>query len=137
MQELYSTSEPAGSFLELEVATVSDISSKKELALALILFLTNPVHQRKLANSDLGYVPINQRVRFDHRLSPAETIIVRQSGTTALASLQDIHLIAQMSDVANEVYEQVLEGVVEPADGALNIQENLRLVLTPQADDDS
>ena len=134
-QELYGAEEPPGAFLDLEVAALSSISARKRLALELILFLTNPVHQRRLASKDLGYVPINQRVRFDHRLSASETTIVRQSGTAVIVSLQDIHLLERLSDIANAAYAQVLEGVLEPEEAAIQIQEALQLAAEEEKSD--
>jgi ABC-type glycerol-3-phosphate transport system substrate-binding protein len=134
-QDLYGAGEPPGAFLDLEVAAVSNISARKKLALKLLLFLTNPVHQRRLASRDLGYAPINQRVRFDHRLSPSETTIVRQSGTAVIVSLQDIHLLERLSNISNAVYAQVLEGVLEPEEAAAQIQEALQLAAVEEKTD--
>lgn len=127
VEDLYGAIQPPGAFLELEVAALSRMSSRKKLALQLVLFLANPVHQRRLASSDLGHVPINQRVRFDHRLSASETTIVRQSSTAIIVPLQDITDLEQLSDIADGVYAQVLEGVLEPEEAVLQIQEELRL----------
>lgn len=127
-EDIYGTSQPPGAFLELEVAALSRTSARKELALQLVLFLANPVHQRRLASSDLGHVPINQRVRYDHRLSASETIIVRQSATAVIVPLQDIHIQEQLSDIADGVYAQVMEGVLEPEDAVLQIEDELRLL---------
>lgn len=134
-QKLYGSDEPPGAFLALEVAALSNISARKKLALDLLIFLTNPVHQRRLASSDLGYVPINQRVRFDHRLSASETTIVRQSGTAVIISLQDIRLLERLSEISNAVYAQVLEGVLEPEEAAAQIQEALRLAAAEEGAD--
>ena len=125
--DLYGASQPPGAFLELEVAALSRISARKKLALQLVLFLANPVHQRRLASSDLGHVPINQRVRYDHRLSASETTIVRQSTTAVIVALPDIAVLEQLSGIADGVYAQVLEGVLEPEEAVSQIQDELRL----------
>ena len=125
--DLYGASQPPGAFLELEVAALSRISARKKLALQLVLFLANPVHQRRLASSDLGHVPINQRVRYDHRLSASETTIVRQSTTAIIVPLPDIAILERLSAIADGVYAQVLEGVLDPEEAVLRIQEELRL----------
>ena len=121
--------QPLGAFLELEIAAISRISARKELALQLILFLTNPVHQRRLASSDLGHVPVNQRVRYDHRLSPSQSTIVRQSATAVVIPLREIPAMGILGEVADGVYAQVMEGVLEPDNASDQIFEDLNLVI--------
>ena len=125
----FAVHQPPGAFLELEIAAISRISARKELALQLILFLANPVHQRRLASSDLGHVPVNQRVRYDHRLSPSQSTIVRQSATAVVIPLRDIPAMGILGDVADGVYAQVMEGVLEPDEASDQIFEDLNLVI--------
>ena len=117
---------PPGSFLELQVGVISTVSTQTPLALALLGFMTNPVQQRELATSGLGYVPLNRRVRFDVRIPRAEAVVVRQSSSAPIVPLADLPAFAQLQAIADDGYAQVLGGVVEPAEGARAIEQQLR-----------
>lgn len=103
-----------GSFLDLEVITVSTISAHKELCLALIDFFINQTHQRELAQRDLGHIPMNRYVRFDPRFSATESTLVRQSTTAVSIPLPIMDQLLTLAEVSTEIHVQVLEGVVEP-----------------------
>ncbi len=118
LQGLYRTVVPPGSFLELEVATISQVSAQQTLGLALLTFLTNAVQQREIAISDLGYAPVNQRVRFDHRLSPAEMTLVRQSANAPIIPLRLVDAFARFQRAADDGYAQVIGGILEAGEGA-------------------
>jgi maltose-binding protein MalE len=122
LQGLYRTVVPPGSFLELEVATLSQVSAQQRLGLALLKFLTNAVQQREIATSDLGYAPVNQRVRFDHRLSPAEMTLVRQSANAPIVPLRVVDAFGRLRRAADDGYAQVLGGVLEAGEGAERIR---------------
>jgi arabinogalactan oligomer/maltooligosaccharide transport system substrate-binding protein len=122
LQGLYRTVVPPGSFLELEVATLSQVSAQQPLGLALLKFLTNAVQQREIATSDLGYAPVNQRVRFDHRLSPAEMTLVRQSANAPIVPLHVVEAFTRLQRAADDGYAQVLGGVLEAGEGAERIR---------------
>ncbi len=126
LARLLGASNPAGSFLELEVGVVSKVSTQKTLAMALLDFLADPVQQRQLAASDLGFVPLNQRVRVDYRLPDAEATIMQQSRTAPVIALGDIENFTQLKQIADDGYAQVLGGVLEPSEGASYIRNEIR-----------
>jgi maltose-binding protein MalE len=125
-ERLSGASGPPGSFLDLQLGVVSSVSTQDRLALALLGFITNPVQQRELAVSGLGYAPLNRRVRFDVRIPHAEAVIVRQSSIAAVVPLRDIPAFEQLLAIADDGFAQVLGGVVEPEEGARVIQQQLR-----------
>jgi ABC-type glycerol-3-phosphate transport system substrate-binding protein len=103
-----------GGFLEFEAIVLNKLSTEQWLDIQLAEFLVNPVHQRQLTAADLGQIPISSRVRFDPRISEAETIMIRQSSNTATTPLVYIRLEESLAETGNEIYTQLLEGVLTP-----------------------
>lgn len=103
-----------GGFLEIEAIVLNTLSTEQWLDIQLAEFLVNPVHQRQLTTSDLGQIPISSRVRFDPRISEAEAAMIRQSSNTAMAPLPYIRLEEALTETGNDIYTQLLEGVLTP-----------------------
>jgi len=101
-----------GGFLEIEAIVLNKLSTEQWLDVQLAEFLVNPVHQRQLTAADLGQIPISSRVRFDPRISEAETAMIRQSSNTAMTPLAYIRLEESLTETGNDIYTQLLEGVL-------------------------
>ena len=111
--------EPPGAYLELEAIAVSNVSANKTLAIDLIKFLTNRTHQRTLALSDLGQIPVNRLVNFDSRLAPTAAILREQSEYAVITPLAHVQVANALHEVGSDIYLQVLAGVMTPEDAAV------------------
>ncbi len=107
-----------GGFLEIEAIVLNTLSTEQWLNAQLAEFLVNPVHQRQLTTGDLGQIPVSSRVRFDPRISEAETMMIRQSSNTAMTPLPYIRLEEGLTEIGNDIYTQLLEGVLTPEEAA-------------------
>lgn len=105
-----------GSFLELEVIVVNKISAQKKLAVEVIDFFVNQTHQREIAQSDFGQIPVNRTVRIDPRFSPNESVLIRQSASGVVIPLKDTEIEAALTLIGTDIFNQVLEGVLSPED---------------------
>ncbi|MBV7334812.1 extracellular solute-binding protein [Chloroflexi bacterium TSY] len=124
-------SNAAGPFLQAEALMFNASSSPRqtEVALALGRFLTNVEQQTKLA-LQAGRIPANAGVKIDARISPAMAGFIAQRQTAL--PLPNIPQMLDVIVVGDELYVQVLEGVVDPADAAqqLTAQVNSRYGFT-------
>lgn len=116
---------PSGSFLEIETITINKRTAVPDLALALAEFFVTPGHQRQIALSDYGLIPLDQRVRFDRRLSPSTSMMVRQSREAVIIPLAHVETEDILRQVGTDLYIRVLEGVVEPEEGAQELVERV------------
>lgn len=103
-----------GGFLEVEAIVLNKLSTERWVDVQLAEFLVNPIHQRQLTAADLGQIPVSSRVRFDPRISAAETAMIRQSSNTAMTPLPYVSLEKSLTEVGNDIYTQLLEGVLTP-----------------------
>ena len=107
-----------GGFLEIEAIVLSTLSTEQWLDIQLAEFLVNPIHQRQLTTADIGQIPVSTRVRFDPRISEAERAMIRQSSNTVITPLPYISLERALTEVGNDIYTQLLEGVLTPEEAA-------------------
>lgn len=107
-----------GSFLELEVMAISQVTANETLAVELLSFLTNRTHQRVLALSGSGHIPVNRQVNFDSRLAPTAAVLKDQSEATVIIPLKHVDVEDFLQEVGTEIFVQVLAGVLTPEDAA-------------------
>ena len=119
-----------GAFLELEVMSVNSITAQKTLALEVVKFFVNQTHQRELGQSDLGKIPLNNGVQFDPRFSPTVSTLIRQSTNTVLIPLEHIRVEQALFSIGEEIYTRVLEGVIEPNEAMVTLNQEIRNVLS-------
>ena len=115
---------PAGPFLRVEALMFNTSSSERQanLALALSQFLTNAEQSATLVR-EVGLVPANRRVRVDRRAYPAVGGFVTQSYSAV--SVPNTPQMDLISELADSIYTQVLEGVLDAADAAKQITERV------------
>ncbi len=107
-----------GSLLNLEVLTISRVSAEEKLAVKLIEFMTNRIHQRVLALSGLGQIPVNRHVIIDSRLAPTAAILREQSEYAVIIPLAHVQIEATLNEAGTDIYTQVLAGVLTPEEAA-------------------
>ncbi len=107
-----------GSFLELEIMVISQVTANENLAAELLSFLTNRTHQRLLALSGSGHIPINRQVNFDSRLAPTAAVLKDQSEATVIIPLTHVEIEDFLQEAGTEIFVQVLAGVLTPEDAA-------------------
>lgn len=115
----------AGGFVELEAIAISRISAETELALQLIEFLTNTPHQRKLAFSEVGRIPLNTEVTVDERFAPDEAILLEQSQYGVIVPLSAGHIEQTLLDVGDQIYLEVLQGLLTPQEAVRELPEKV------------
>ena len=109
-----STDFESGSFLELELMAVSTNSAEPRLAVELINFLTNTPHQRMLALDVAGKIPVNNQLSFDRRLFPVAWTFHVQAQQSQVTPVRLETAKQRLSQVGDEVYFEVLAGVIPP-----------------------
>ena len=122
----YPTAQP---FSNVEVMVINRASVQTQAAAELINFVSNSAQQRKLAQSTSGRVPINPTVRLNPVLFPRVSVILQQNQTAVIPTTQQDTLINQLITNANPIYQQVLEGVISPEEGARLIVEAVEIGL--------
>ena len=100
----------------------SSSERQANLALALSQFLTNAEQSATLVR-EVGLVPANRRVRVDRRAYPAVGGFVTQSYSAV--SVPNTPQMDLISELADSIYTQVLEGVLDAADAAKQITERV------------
>ncbi|MEM7117642.1 MAG: ABC transporter substrate-binding protein [Chloroflexota bacterium] len=115
----------AGSFLDIEAIAMSRITAQGKVGRALIEFLINVPNQRIIALSDHGKISMNQNVTFDKRLAPIPEILNRQSVHTLIVPLSQVDIEEYLFDIGDEIYLQVLSGVLEPEEAAKRLSEEV------------
>jgi maltose-binding protein MalE len=110
----------AGPFLTVQGLLFSTVSSpnQRRLALEFATFLTNTEQSAALMRT-ARRAPANLRVRVNPRLNPNIANIVAQARMAV--PLRLIPEVTAAVMVGGETYMRVLEGVVEPADAAVEL----------------
>lgn len=108
-------------FSNVELMMVNSASVQTEAAVLLSNFMSNPAQQRKLARTTSGRVPINQTVNLNPTLFPTVSIISQQNRTAVVPTTQQDDLINHLITASDPVYQQVLEGLITPTEGAQQI----------------
>ncbi len=110
----------AGPFLTTHSFLFSNVSSEaqRNLALALAQFVTN-TEQSSTLMRQARHVPANTRVRVNPRLNPNIASFSAQARTAVpLANRPEMEAILAYG---GDAYNRVLEGVLEPAEAAIEI----------------
>ncbi len=127
---------PTGSpapLIGVEALLFSAASSAPQRALArnLAAFLTN-VEQQTTLMRQTERIPANTRVRINARLSPVVASFAEQARSSVALPVSD--RMAEIVRLGNEAYTRVLEGLITPADAAveatLAINEGLGFAIT-------
>jgi len=109
-------------FSNVEVMVMNSASVQHEAVALLINFMTNETQQRKLARSTSGRAPVNRKVgRLNETLYPHVSVILKQNRAAVVPTTGQDRLINHLIVAADPVYQQVLEGVLSPEDGAREI----------------
>ena len=109
-------------FSNVEVMVMNSASVQKEAAALLIDFLTNETQQRKLARSTSGRAPINRHVgRLNSVLYPHVSAILQQNRAAIVPTTAQDQIINRLIVLADPIYQQVLEGLLSPEEGAHRI----------------
>ncbi|MEM7130077.1 MAG: extracellular solute-binding protein [Chloroflexota bacterium] len=116
----------SGSFLELEVMAISQMSAQKELSLKVIEFFVNQTHQREIAEANLGQIPLHRSVRIDERFSPIESVLIDQSRSAIILPLEMIPIAKILRVIGNDTYHQVLEGVLPPSEAVEQLRQEIQ-----------
>jgi maltose-binding protein MalE len=120
----YPTSQP---FSTVELVVVSSASTQKDVAALLINFLANETQQRRFARSISGRVPVNRQViQLDPTLYPRASAILQQARASIVPTVAQDQLLNALILSADPVYQQVLEGILSPQEGAQQIIETLK-----------
>ena len=112
-----------GSFLELEVMTISQVTANETLSVELLSFLTNRTHQRLLALSGSGHIPVNHQVSFDSRLAPTAAVLQDQGEAAVIIPLAHVDVEDFLQEAGTEIFVQVLAGVLTPEDAAKQLSQ--------------
>jgi arabinogalactan oligomer/maltooligosaccharide transport system substrate-binding protein len=111
--------EAAMPFLELETIAISRSSTRTDLGMELAAFLINNTQQRRLAVSNVGRIPVSTGVgRVALRVDPLASELVQQRDNAIIVPLHLFQSEARLFEVGDAIYNQVLEGVLSPADAA-------------------
>ena len=104
----------SGPFLQNDAFMFSRASPESETLLALRLsqFLTSVEQQTALAIAETGHLPVNSGVRIDPQVSPAMIEFMKQSRTALPIRLGHIPQVRYTEKHGDQIYAQVLEGVV-------------------------
>jgi ABC-type glycerol-3-phosphate transport system substrate-binding protein len=116
----------SGGLLELEVVSMSTLTSRKQVCADVIRYLCNEISQRKIALSEVGQIPVNRNMKFDARLMPVAATLKEQINDTTTIPLTKVRSQEQMFEIGNEIYLQVLAGVLEPDDAAEAIRQEVK-----------
>lgn len=108
-------------FSNVELIVVNSASVQTEAAALLINFMSNEAQQRKLARSTSGRAPVNRAVSLNPTLFPRVSVILRQNKAAVVPTTRQDHLINRLIVTADPIYQQVLEGLITPAEGAQRI----------------
>lgn len=119
----------SGPFLQAEALMFNAASTPAQTTLALQLarFLTNEAQQTKLARQ-AGRVPANARVRIDPRVAPAVVGFMAQTKTAVPLPVISSGFQA-LFQPGNQIYVQILEGVLEPPEAAQKLTTQLNNTL--------
>lgn len=110
---------PAVPFLELETIAISRSSARADLGMEVAAFLINNTQQRRLAVSNLGRMPVSTGVgRVALRVDPLASELVQQRDNAIIVPLHLIQNEVRLFELGDAIYNQVLEGVLSPADAA-------------------
>ncbi|MGK7896882.1 MAG: extracellular solute-binding protein [Xenococcus sp. (in: cyanobacteria)] len=120
--------QPAAPVLVTFVMLFNSASStgSREVALDLAKFLTNVQQQKKLSVETEALIATNVRVKLDAGLFPTQTALLSQSRTSIVIPLESIKQAREaLGKYGNQLYNQVLQGQIEPTEAARKITEKL------------
>lgn len=114
-------------FANVEVMVVNSASTQTQAAAALINFLSNETQQRKLARSTAGRAPVNRRVsQLNPTLYPRVSVVLEQARAAVVPTAAQDQVLNRLIPVADPIYQQVLEGILSPDEGAQQIVDALK-----------
>ena len=105
-------------FSNVELLVVNSASVQTEAAVLLSNFMSNEAQQRKLARATSGRAPVNRSVSLNPTLFPRVSVILQQNQTAVIPTTQQDDLINRLIVAADPIYQQVLEGLITPEEGA-------------------
>lgn len=111
------------SFSNIELIVVNSASVQMEAATRLTNFMSNDAQQRKMARSISGRAPVNKNVTLNETLFPEVSLITQQYQSAVVPSTGQDDMLNILIPAANPVYQQVLEGLLTPSEGASQIYE--------------
>lgn len=116
------TTNQAAGYLDTEALILNSMSSEKQqtLALELAKFLTNREQQRRLMR-DLSRVPANQLVKIDERINPVVAVFKSQADEALPRPNTELNQL--LVTRANNIYTQVLEGILSPEQALARLQD--------------
>jgi arabinogalactan oligomer / maltooligosaccharide transport system substrate-binding protein len=121
--------EAAMPFLELETIAISRSSARADLGMELAAFLVNNTQQRRLAVSNLGRIPVSTGVgRVALRVDPLASELVQQRDNAVIVPLALVDSEDHLFQLGDAIYNQVLEGVLSPADAVARLSDELNKV---------
>lgn len=120
---------PAVPFLELETIALSRSSARAELGVELAEFLINTTQQRRLALSNLGRIPVSTKMgRVSLRVDALASELVQQRDNAIIVPLSLVEMEDRLLVLGDAIYNQVLEGVLTPADAANRLRDEMSQV---------
>ena len=125
MTLLPTAGEHRGSFLELETVVMTASSIQHENAGAFMRFLINQTQQRRLAISELGFIPMQQEIVFDKDIAPFASVLLNQRELGTIVALENVFVRDVLSGVGTLIHTQLLEGVLTPEKGAIQLYEDV------------
>ena len=104
----------------------------RELALDLAKFMTNVQQQKKLTVETQALIATNVQVKLDSSLFPTQAALLSESRSSIAIPLEYFYqafTIVGTGKYADRLYNQVLQGEIEPTEAAIKLTQKLNRIL--------